>query len=101
MLTILYSEGGRTEPRLSVDLKWLAPDSPGVLWVDLASPTPEEATILRTVFGFHELAIEDALSRPITRDERRRPGTDPPRSTSGRHHRFARMTRLLSRGRAI
>lgn len=62
VLTILYSEGGRTEQRLSVDLKWLAPDSPGVLWVDLASPTPEEATILRSVFGFHELAIEDALS---------------------------------------
>jgi magnesium transporter len=62
VLTILYSESGRTEQRLSVDLKWLAADSPGVLWVDLASPTPEEATILRTVFGFHELAIEDALS---------------------------------------
>ena len=61
-MTILYSEGGRTEQRLSVDLKWLAPDSPGVLWVDLASPTPEEAAILSGVFGFHELAIEDALS---------------------------------------
>ena len=62
MLTILYSEGGKTEQRLSVDPKWLAPDSPGVLWVDLASPTPEEATILSSIFGFHELAIEDALS---------------------------------------
>jgi len=62
VLTILYSEGGRTETRLSVDLKWLTPDSPGVLWVDLAAPTPEEATILSRVFGFHELAIEDALS---------------------------------------
>lgn len=62
MLTILYSEGGKTEQRLSVDPKWLAPDSPGVLWVDLAGPTPEEATILGAIFGFHELAIEDALS---------------------------------------
>lgn len=62
MLTILYSEGGRTEQRLSVDLDWLAPDSPGVLWVDLANPTPEETAVLRTVFGFHELAIEDAVS---------------------------------------
>jgi magnesium transporter len=62
VLTILYSEGGRAEQRLSVDLAWLAPNSPGVLWVDLSSPTPEEASILSTVFGFHELAIEDALS---------------------------------------
>jgi len=62
VLTILYSEGGRTEQRLSVDLRWLAPDSPGVLWVDLADPTPEETSILSTVFGFHELAIEDAVS---------------------------------------
>lgn len=61
-MTILYSQGGRAEQRLSVDLAWLAPDSPGVLWVDLAAPTPEEAAILSRVFGFHELAIEDSLS---------------------------------------
>lgn len=32
------------------------------MWVDLSSPTAEEARILGDVFKFHELAIEDALS---------------------------------------
>lgn len=37
-------------------------ESPGtVVWVDLEQPTPEEAAILRDVFRFHPLAIEDAL----------------------------------------
>lgn len=62
MITILYSEGGRTEQRLAVDKDWLKPDSRGVLWVDLAHPTPDEAALLSQTFGFHELAIEDALS---------------------------------------
>ena len=32
------------------------------MWVDLDSPTTEEARILSDVFHFHELAIEDAMS---------------------------------------
>ena len=32
------------------------------LWVDLEAPTNEEADILRTVFDFHELAIEDCIT---------------------------------------
>lgn len=32
------------------------------LWVDLESPTHEEAEILSTVFNFHELAIEDCVA---------------------------------------
>jgi magnesium transporter len=62
LITILYSEDGRTEQRLSVDPDWLKPESRGVLWVDLADPTPDEAALLSRVFHFHELAIEDALS---------------------------------------
>ncbi len=35
------------------------------LWVDLEAPSPEEAEILRTVFNFHELAIEDCIAIDI------------------------------------
>lgn len=35
---------------------------PGLLWVDLADPTPEEAALLADPFRFHPLAIEDAVS---------------------------------------
>jgi len=35
------------------------------LWVDLEAPTAEEAEILRTVFNFHELAIEDCIATDI------------------------------------
>ncbi len=35
------------------------------LWVDLEAPTYEEADILRTVFDFHELAIEDCINADI------------------------------------
>jgi magnesium transporter len=35
------------------------------LWVDLESPTPEENEILKNVFDFHELAIEDCIEANI------------------------------------
>ena len=62
MISILYHENGRTEQRTTIDREWLRADSPGVLWVDLAAPTREEARMLSEVFGFHDLSIEDALS---------------------------------------
>lgn len=62
MTTILVHENGRTSVAPSVDPRWLAPGAPVVFWVNLDRPTPEEAEILRSVFAFHELAIEDALS---------------------------------------
>jgi magnesium transporter len=34
------------------------------VWVDLETPTPEEAEILSRVFGFHPLAIEDCWHEP-------------------------------------
>ena len=62
MITVLVNgrDAVRTESR--VDPAWLAPGSGVTFWVDLAAPTPEESAILRTVFHFHELAIEDSLS---------------------------------------
>jgi magnesium transporter len=39
--------------------------SPGeMVWIDLESPTPDEAEILSTVFRFHPLAIEDCWHEP-------------------------------------
>lgn len=62
MLTVLASLHGSTQMVPEVDPAWLEPDSKASFWVDLAAPSAEEAGLLRSVFHFHELAIEDALS---------------------------------------
>jgi magnesium transporter len=62
VLTIYtQTNGHHARPEQSLDPAWLAPDSTVVLWVDLAAPTAEEGRILTEVFGFHDLAVEDAL----------------------------------------
>jgi magnesium transporter len=53
---------GRVESSNRVDPAWLDPASGVRFWVDLADPTPEEGAILSSLFKFHELSIEDALS---------------------------------------
>lgn len=35
------------------------------IWVDLESPSPDENEILRTIFDFHELAIEDCIETNV------------------------------------
>ena len=62
MVTIFAHFNGETREVPEVDPAWVEPSSGAVVWVDLASPTAEEAAILDKVFGFHELAIEDAVS---------------------------------------
>jgi magnesium transporter len=62
MLTVLYHHEGRTQRFDAVDPAWLHPDATGLLWVDLVDASPEETRVLGDIFGFHELAIEDALS---------------------------------------
>jgi len=44
-------------------------DPEGLLWLDLESPSAEEARVLSDVFDFHHLTIEDCLS----------PRVDPPK----------------------
>jgi len=61
MLTIYVSNGRETRLAEGVEPEWLLPKSGYYVWVDLQSPTEEEARILAEPFGFHELAIEDAL----------------------------------------
>jgi magnesium transporter len=46
----------------SVNPEWLKPGSGVWVWVDLSDPSPDESRILSTVFRFHELAVEDAIS---------------------------------------
>jgi magnesium transporter len=62
LITIYKNEGGSTRCVEQVDPAWLQPGSGVSVWVDLDQPTPEESRILREVFHFHELAVEDALS---------------------------------------
>lgn len=44
-------------------------DPQGLLWLDLESPSPEEANVVSDVFAFHPLTIEDCLN----------PRLDPPK----------------------
>jgi len=65
MITIFrYSEAAGFEethdPAPLVEL----PSKGTYLWVDLQTPTPEEADVLTRVFGFHPLAVEDCWHEP-------------------------------------
>jgi len=62
MLTVFVNLQGQVRKATMIDPAWLRPDSTANLWVDLASPAEEEARILRDVFHFHELSIEDSLA---------------------------------------
>jgi magnesium transporter len=62
LITIFKHRAGTTTCVEHVDPAWLGPANGIVLWVDLSAPTPEETKILRDVFHFHELSIEDAVS---------------------------------------
>jgi magnesium transporter len=62
LLTAFVHDRGGTTRHDHVDPAWLGPGGPSALWVDLQDPTADEAQTLSRVFGFHELAIEDALA---------------------------------------
>ena len=62
MITIYRSRDGITELVDHVNPAWLRPGSGSWLWVDLSDPTPEDIELLRHVFKFHDLAIEDAMA---------------------------------------
>jgi magnesium transporter len=62
LIKVYRHQGGTTDCVDRVDPAWLEPDSGAWVWVDLDTPTPEEGRILKDVFHFHELAVEDALS---------------------------------------
>jgi len=62
MISIYVHENGATRSEARIDPAWLRPGSPVTLWVNLVSPTAEEGEILTSVFHFHPLSVEDALS---------------------------------------
>jgi magnesium transporter len=62
VITVLILEHGQVRRETAVDPAWLRPGAPVVFWVDIPQAAPDAAHLLRDVFGFHELAIEDALS---------------------------------------
>ncbi len=61
MVTILIHRDGKTSRAGQVDPAWLDEGSGVIVWADIAAPTADDARLLRETFGFHELAIEDAL----------------------------------------
>jgi magnesium transporter len=61
MLTVYVSNGRETRRSDIIEPEWLLPKSGYFVWVDLQNPSEEEARVLYEPFGFHELAIEDAL----------------------------------------
>jgi len=68
MHVVQFEQHGFSKPIESPD--WTAllnGASKGVVWVDIVNPTPEDIRIMREVFHFHPLAIEDTLN------ERQRP----------------------------
>lgn len=61
MIRYLVHQDGAVREASQFDPGWLAPDSHVVIWADVQEPTEADAEVLRAGFGFHELAIEDAL----------------------------------------
>lgn len=63
MNRIFAHVNGKTSQADRVDPAWLTPGSGVVVWVDLMNPSQDEGLhMLRDVFHFHDLAVEDALS---------------------------------------
>ena len=62
MTRIFAQLDGNTRQVDRIDPAWLAPDSEAKVWVDMQNPSDEEGRILKDVFHFHDLAVEDALS---------------------------------------
>lgn len=67
MITLLYAQGDNvTHSQDASALATLLTDRQRVFWLDLEAPTASEFDLLRDVFHFHPLAIEDAM-RPHQR----------------------------------
>ena len=61
MIRCFVHADGATREASQVDPAWLAPDSGIFVWADVQGADDADARVMREVFGFHELAIEDAL----------------------------------------
>ncbi|MBN1657180.1 MAG: magnesium/cobalt transporter CorA [Anaerolineae bacterium] len=64
MIRVLFRDsGGEVREDIDIETAWAALETPGtLLWVDLGEEPPEVTSpILLDLFGFHPLAVEDAL----------------------------------------
>jgi len=62
MRTLVVSHAGKFQTQLpheAIDVALKEPNT--ILWLDITDPTPEDQILLREEFGFHPLAIEDAV----------------------------------------
>jgi magnesium transporter len=62
VITVFVHEGAATRRADHVNPAWLELSSAATVWTDLAAPTEDELNVLRDVFRFHDLAVEDARS---------------------------------------
>jgi magnesium transporter len=62
MTTILVHRDGKTARADAIEPGWLDEGAGAVFWVDIAAPSVADGRLLTDTFGFHELAIEDALA---------------------------------------
>ena len=61
MIAYYSYRDGRVERVEKIDRSWLEPASAVTVWADIREPGAEDAAVMRDLFGFHPLAIEDAL----------------------------------------
>ena len=62
MRSLVVSHAGKFRAELPHDAIDVALKEPHtILWLDITDPTPEDQILLREEFGFHPLAIEDAV----------------------------------------
>ena len=62
MRSLVVSHAGKFQAELPHDAIDVALKEPNtILWLDITDPTPEDQILLREEFGFHPLAIEDAV----------------------------------------
>jgi magnesium transporter len=62
MRSLVVSHAGKFQAELPHDAINVALKEPNtILWLDITDPTPEDQILLREEFGFHPLAIEDAV----------------------------------------
>jgi magnesium transporter len=62
MTTILVYRDGKVSEADTFDPAWITEGAGVIVWMDIGEPTPADGQLLREVFGFHELAVEDAMS---------------------------------------
>ncbi|MGH2348501.1 MAG: magnesium/cobalt transporter CorA [bacterium] len=62
-MDVVHITADRIEEHPAAPLDTLLAGADGVVWVDMTGPTDADVAVLRDVFHFHPLAIEDATHR--------------------------------------